>query len=179
MNGNGVNFALVWLLLPVSLGLTLETPAAHGARSAAPASSPSPQVRAVSRAHANARRTPLRAARRAFVFRPRARLRAAAPIPVRAPYFPAPAPYLPSYAAPVYVENAGPRYGGSYGNPYDHAITIEHTAASVASEPPTAPVAYYCLSSNAYYPDIRSCAEGWRQAAPDPAVSFLNVLRAR
>ncbi len=44
---------------------------------------------------------------------------------------------------------------------------------STASEAPAAPEEqgwwYWCRSSNAYYPYVKSCAEGWQKVPPQPA----------
>lgn len=111
-----------------------------------------------------------RGVRRGFVVRPRARVPVFTPVVV-APYYALPAPYLTPYYTPVYTE--------PYVAPYGEPIYIEQTPSSIAPEQQSTGLSYYCASLNGYYPNVRSCPEGWRQAAPDPAVAFLNELRAQ
>jgi hypothetical protein len=37
-----------------------------------------------------------------------------------------------------------------------------------ALAPPRPSYWYYCPSSNAYYPYVKDCPEGWQQVAPQP-----------
>jgi hypothetical protein len=47
------------------------------------------------------------------------------------------------------------------------------SAAPMVQAPPAAgaqqpPAYYFCRSTNAYYPNVKECAEGWQQFAPKP-----------
>ena len=70
-----------------------------------------------------------------------------------------PYPYYPIYSAPVIVERE------------QAPVYIEQGATPQASTPAPAPDQYwyYCEASQAYYPYVRECLNGWRKVAPQPS----------
>ena len=50
-----------------------------------------------------------------------------------------------------------------------HAAAAAQVSAPQASPQAPPPASYYfCRSTNAYYPQVGQCAEGWQQVAPKP-----------
>jgi hypothetical protein len=70
-------------------------------------------------------------------------------------------------AAPLFLYPPAPAYYYSpfFAAPTSPPVYIEQgTDAGVA--PPAAGNWYYCASSQAYYPNVPECAEGWQAVAP-------------
>jgi hypothetical protein len=72
------------------------------------------------------------------------------------------------YAAPVFVgAYAASRYyypPPVYVAPAPPAVYIEQPVPDPAAQA----YWYYCPQSNAYYPQVQSCAGGWQRVAPQP-----------
>ena len=90
----------------------------------------------------------------------------------------------------VYLGYGGPGYWGPYWGPryygygYGYPLVVPapvYPPVVIQSQPPVyverdalaAPEEqgwwYWCRSSNAYYPYVKSCAEGWQKVPPQPA----------
>ena len=78
-------------------------------------------------------------------------------------YYPYPYGYGPAYAYPA-PYNEAPAYG--------YSIAPEEPSADIGPvSEPGAPLQHplylnYCASAKAYYPKVKSCAEGWQMARP-------------
>jgi hypothetical protein len=70
-----------------------------------------------------------------------------------------PAPYY--YYPPAY-------YPPAYYPPAYYPPATEYVEPTPAPAAPAAGYWYYCPSSQAYYPYVRVCPEGWQQVAPQP-----------
>jgi hypothetical protein len=78
-------------------------------------------------------------------------------------YYP---PYYPYYYPPVVVERQAPQ------------VYIEQSQQEPAPPAPPAPPAstaaapinywYYCAATNAYYPYVKECRDGWQRVSPQP-----------
>jgi hypothetical protein len=71
------------------------------------------------------------------------------------------APYYPYYYPPYYPPYYAPYYYPPVSMP--PPTYIERAPAIVPG------YWYYCGESQAYYPTVRECPEGWQQVAPQPA----------
>jgi hypothetical protein len=56
-----------------------------------------------------------------------------------------------------------------YPDPYiPPVIVTQPTPQTIAPPPPPAQIWYYCTSSNAYFPYVSSCREGWKSVPATP-----------
>ena len=86
-------------------------------------------------------------------------------VPYYYPVAPAPYYYAPAYPAVVAVPaDAPPVY-------VERAQEQAPAGAQAAAGAPSAPAWYYCDASQAYYPNVKECAAGWRPVAPQPSPS--------
>lgn len=93
-------------------------------------------------------------------------------------------PAWPGYWGPRSYWGPGPYWGPGYAMPYPPVVSVPlyppvviERAPEVyverdapAAPPPTATQWWYwCGSANAYYPYVKSCAEGWQKVPPQPS----------